>query len=204
MTMLRWAREALAIPRVYRVFSRAAGGAGARERFARELIRATSGQRVLDIGCGPADILFHLPGVAYTGFDASADYIEAAKRNHGDHGTFYCRRVDEAALDELGTFDVVLALGVLHHLGDEEAEQLFRIAKRALPAGGRLVTCDPVFMPGQPRVARFLISRDRGEHVRDEPRYLDIASRVFTKIRPQVRGDLNWVPYTHLVLECIA
>jgi SAM-dependent methyltransferase len=199
--VFRFARRALEVPRIYRAFSRTAGG---KERFAREFIRAREGDRVLDIGCGPADILAFMPGVSYTGFDASAEYIEAARRNFGERGTFHQRRVDEAAPGEIGTFDIVLAIGVLHHLTDADAEGLFRIARRALVAGGRLVTCDPVFMPGQSRVARFLISRDRGEHVRDEPGYLDIGARVFDKIRPQVRGDLVWMPYTHLVIECTA
>jgi hypothetical protein len=64
------------------------------------------------------------------------------------------------------------------------------------------VTIDPVFIAGQNPVARLLVSRDRGEHVRDVEGYVRIAERVFADVRATVRGDLMRVPYTHVVLEC--
>ena len=193
--------RALALPVVYRVWGRLVGGRD-RGAFAREHIRAREGQRVLDIGCGPADILQYLPKVDYTGFDANPDYITTATRNYGDRGRFYCQRVSEESLSAHEGFDIVLAVGVLHHLDDAEAEQLFRLALAALVPGGRLITLDGVFVKGQSKVARLIVSRDRGQHVRDERGYLRIAERVFTKITPAVRTDLLTIPYTHLILEC--
>ena len=198
---LRIVYKALAVPLVYRVWGRLVGGKD-RGRFAREHIRAREGQRVLDIGCGPADILQYLPKVDYTGFDSNPDYIATATRNYGDRGHFYCQRVSEQALSAHEGFDIVLAIGVLHHLDDAEAEQLFRLAIAALVPGGRLVTLDGVFVKGQSPIARLIISRDRGEHVRDEPGYRRIAERIFKKIMPALRGDLLGIPYTHLIPEC--
>jgi cyclopropane fatty-acyl-phospholipid synthase-like methyltransferase len=40
-------------------------------RIRDEFLKITPGQRVLDIGCGPAEILAHLPNdIDYYGFDA--------------------------------------------------------------------------------------------------------------------------------------
>ena len=85
---------------------------------------------------------------------------------------------------------------------DDEADKLFRLAHAALVPGGRLVTLDGVLIPHQNRVARFLVSRDRGEHVREEAGYRRIADKTFTKVKPSVRSDLLGIPYTHLILEC--
>lgn len=193
--------KVLGVPVVYRSWGRLVGG-GDRGRFAREHIRAREGQRVLDIGCGPADILQWLPRVDYTGFDANPDYITTATKNYGDRGRFYCQRVSEQSLSDHQGFDIVLALGIVHHLDDEEAEKLFRLALVALVPGGRLVTLDGVFVKGQNPIARLIISRDRGEHVRDEAGYRRIADRVFSKVKPAVRSDLLRIPYTHLIMEC--
>ena len=193
--------KALAVPAVYRAWGWFVGGSdpGA---FAREHIRARAGQRVLDIGCGPGDIVRHLPRVDYVGFDANPDYITTATRNHGDRGRFYCQRVNEQSLSDHDGFDIVLAVGVLHHLDDDEADKLFRLAHAALVPGGRLVTLDGVFVKGQNPVARMIIARDRGEHVRDEAGYRRIADLTFSKVKAVVRSDLLRIPYTHLILEC--
>ena len=201
MNPLRLAHRALAIPAIYRGWSSFIRGNDP-SSFARDHVRAEPGQRVLDIGCGPADILEYLPDVAYTGFDANAEYIATATKHHGDRGRFLCQRVDEAALASEPGFDVVLAVGVVHHLDDADAERLFRLASAALVPGGRLVTLDAVYIEGQNRIARLLISRDRGQYVRTERGYLDIAGRVFERTRPVIRTDMLRIPYTHLILEC--
>jgi SAM-dependent methyltransferase len=171
--------------------------------YVRRHVPARAGDRVLDIGCGPADVLASLPdGVHYEGFDASPEYIERARRRFGDRGTFHCARVDEASLASPGSYQVVLAYGVLHHLDDPEALALFRLALRALAPGGRLITTDPCYVPGQSPVARYIISKDRGQNVRDRDGYLNLARQVFTIVDAQVRHDILRIPYTHVVLDC--
>jgi hypothetical protein len=58
-------------------------------------------------------------------------HIRAAQERFGDRAKFYCERVD-AAWSEEGVHDVVLAVGVLHHLEDAEVLDLCRLAKHAL------------------------------------------------------------------------
>ena len=129
--------------------------------LAHDFIRATSGMRVLDLGCGTAQILSFLPeGVDYWGYDVSADYIKAAVARFGARGHFRCGIPDEGALGNLAPFDLALATGVLHHLDDESARHLLRVARHALREGGRFVSIDPVFTTG-PASGRAVPDRQR-------------------------------------------
>ena len=191
-------------PALYQLFSRLVGAESSRAEFVEKYVRPRAGDAVLDVGCGPADILDHLPEVGYFGFDISPSYIESARRRYGDRGQFFCERVSEARAfaEREGTFDIVLAIGILHHLDDGEARDLFSLARRALRAGGRLVTLDPCYVAGQSAIARYLASRDRGRFVRTEAQYRALAQPAFGEVKSTVRHDLLRMPYTHIILEC--
>jgi len=96
----------------------------------------------------------------------------------------------------------VLATAVLHHLDDNHAVSLFELARRALKPGGRLVTYDGCFEAGQPKLARFVVSRDRGQYVRESAEFAKLAAQVFPQVRSFVRHDLLRIPYTHVILQC--
>jgi SAM-dependent methyltransferase len=194
-------KSILSIPAAYRVFQRLIRG-NARRDYVNQYIMPSAGDRVLDIGCGPGDILDDLPEIDYLGIDISRPYIEAAKSRFGQRGRFLCIPLKELVVEEPESFDIVMANGVVHHLDDEEALELYRLARVALRSTGRLITRDPCFQEGQSRVARFLISNDRGEHVRHSEEYRALAAQVFPKVTLTVRHDMTRVPYTHAILEC--
>jgi len=199
----RGIRAVLSIPWAYSFYRRLVFDERRQTAYVQRYVRASAGDRILDIGCGPADVLESLPlGVRYEGFDLSEAYIDQARRRWKNRGTFHCARVDDAAVAEPGAYDLVLSYGVLHHLDDDEAVALFKVARRALKPGGRLVTTDPCYVPGQSRLARYMVSKDRGRNVRDERGYLTLARQVFRDVTAHVRHDLLRIPYTHLVLEC--
>jgi len=116
---------------------------------------------------------------------------------------FVCERVSQYTLPHREYFDIVLALGIVHHLDDSEALQLFRIAHSALKPGGKLVTLDGVWTNDQSRSSRYLLARDRGQFVRSQEQYRNLASQVFSTNKASVRHDLLRIPYTHIILECI-
>ena len=178
------------------------------ERYVRDFIRPTAGARILDVGCGPGDIVAYLPAsVDYVGFDMSSDYIEAATRRFaGRDGMPKCRffhgLVNDAALDRFDEFDIVTANSVLHHLTDDESDALFKLAQKSLRPSGRFITLDPCYIENQSRIARFLLSRDRGRYIRTDVRYRALASKVFTHVSSRVLRDLLRVPYANIVMEC--
>jgi len=200
--MTRYLRRVLAIPAAYQLWWNLVGGPALAKVLVNDYVRPRARARILEIGCGPGTIVSYLPPSDYLGFDLSPKYIELAKRRF-PKAHFVCERVSQFSLAKEQSFDLVLALGIVHHLADAEARQLFQIAHDALKPGGKLVTSDGVWTDGQSPVARWLLARDRGEHIRREREYVEIASRVFSNIRASVRHDLLRIPYTHLILECI-
>lgn len=194
-------RSVLGSPWAYDSLQNIMGAHSTRRELVRKYLRPFSGCRILDIGCGTARILDYLPDVEYHGFDLSHRYIEDATRRYGLRGHFNCALVERAVTEHLEPFDIVMATGVLHHLDDEQAVELMRLAHSALRAGGRLVTIDPCFTGDQNVVSRFLVSRDRGQNVRDAAGYDVLARAVFESPRIEVRHKA-WIPYTHCYMEC--
>lgn len=195
-------RAILSHPGVYSAFQALMGSNRVRTMFARDFIRLAPGQSILDIGCGPADILKYLPAVRYVGFDISQPYIDQARRRYGDRGDFRCKLLTTKDVEAMPLFDVVLGIGVLHHLGDDVARDVLGLLRQALKPGGRLITMDPCFVPGQNVLARYLISRDRGENVRDESGYRTLVSGTFDVCHSTIRHQ-SWLPYTRCFLECV-
>lgn len=177
---------------------------GSRERYVREFVRPFPGCRILDIGCGPADIVAYLPQDIgeYAGFDMNPGYIEAARRRWGRRGTFHCQKVEAATVAQDGVYDIVLASGIVHHLDDRESGQLFEIAYRALGPQGWLLTYDNVYVEHQPWFARWLIGRDRGKAVRTRQAYEALARQRFPAVESTILHDTLRVPYTILIMRC--
>lgn len=163
------------------------------------------GDFILDIGCGPAEVLNFLPsGVEYYGFDMSSKYIERAKMKFTlPNYHFSTDLVSEKSLhDELiGKFDFVFALGVLHHLNDSEVKSLMCIAQKALKPGGYLFTIDPCFVENQHVVAKFLVSHDRGKFVRTDYNYSCLIKNFFPHDYSTfiLRNDILRLPYNHFI-----
>lgn len=207
-------RRLLALPAAYDFFQDLVGARRARLRWIRECLKPFDGARILDIGCGTAELLGLLPShIDYTGFDRSPAYIEAARRRYGPRGRFVCGDVEAFGEGKMengkmedgvrgASYDIVLAFGVLHHLDDGEVRQVFRRAKQALKPAGRMVTMDPAFVPDQSPLARFVVSRDRGRNVRFPGAYADLAREAFGDIRVSVWHDALRIPYDHAILEC--
>ena len=157
--------------------------------------------RVLDLGCGTGELLDFLGDVRYTGVDVSDDYIASAREHYGDRAEFVVSDATSVRLP-VEEFDLVLAVGVLHHLDDAGARELFDVAASALRPSGRMITVDPAFVEDQGRLARFTIARDRGRNVRTPKAYQLLAADSFNTVGSVVRSDLIRIPYTHSVLEC--
>jgi 2-polyprenyl-3-methyl-5-hydroxy-6-metoxy-1,4-benzoquinol methylase len=197
-------RGLLAAPVLYDALQVAVGSNRSHQRFVAEYIRPRAGERVLDLGCGPGRVLRALrPDVEYVGVDSNEDYVEAARQTWGDRGRFERVDVRDAAL-RLGTFDVVMTMGVLHHLDDSGCSAMLSLAARSLVPHGRFVAIEPAYADDQSRVARWLIARDRGAHVRSVDAYGRLAERAFRSVRVARRDDLLRVPYTHAIVEATA
>lgn len=86
-------RAILASPVIYEAFQHLMGAKALRASLVHDYIKPKAGMSLLDIGCGPATILEHLPSINYWGIDASQTYIDLARRKYGDRGRFFVGRL---------------------------------------------------------------------------------------------------------------
>lgn len=195
-------RKILSHPAIYDFLQNALGAESSRRQLVRDHFRPKAGQRILDIGCGTGEIIPHLPaGVSYLGIDLSPSYIASARQRYGHLGRFEIANATEPLAHTQSTVDLVICIGLLHHLEDSDCQVLFHAIKEKLSSGGRLVTLDPTFVDGQNLIARELAKRDRGRNVRWPDGYEALACKVFSNVKTIVRHDLLRIPYTHCILE---
>ncbi len=110
---------------------------GVVSRFWRETALADDG-RFLDLGCGTGRIWKFLsralPRVRYTGIDVSAESIEVAREQPGDID-FRVQEGKQLGFED-GSFDLVFAACVLHHVPLEDRAALYQEIRRVLRPGG--------------------------------------------------------------------
>lgn len=104
----------------------------------------SSGQRHLDIGCGPGTFIGTLDeAIRSVGVDIASQQISYARAQYGSASHRFevmargCLPFGEAA------FDVVTCIELLEHLSENEGEELLAEARRVLKPGGLLVVTTP-------------------------------------------------------------
>jgi len=98
--------------------------------------------------------------------------------------------------------DIVIAMGLFHHLDDDSVTNLCAAASSLLKEGGRSMSVNPVITEGQSPIVGWLMRMDRGLNVRTESNLVRLAIPYFSTVQAVVRNDLLQVPYTHVILEC--
>ena len=160
------------------------------------------GDTVVDVGCGPAYYFNRLPQpITYFGFDTDQRYIEWARKQFGDRASFYCRVFDEQQAERLPPVDVVLLLGLLHHLSDEESRALLALTAGLLAPGGRVVSVDTCFDPSQGRVSRWISENDRGEYVRPSEEFVALAEKSYENVEATLLTDTLRVPAAFCMMK---
>lgn len=199
-------RRALTVGSVYSLFQTVVGADSARRWLADHAWRCAPGGKVVDVGCGTGDALrFLSPDVRYVGFDISEPYIKLATERYGRRGEFIVGTATSllAAPDErLANADLVICNGLLHHLDDREATDVFKLAAHILAPTGRLVCFEPTFLVHQTPIGRWLMGQDRGKNVRTDLEWLHLGEAVFPHCRARIATGMYLIPYTHIIMDC--
>lgn len=189
----------LGSPQVYVAFQRLVGGAKMRE-ICLEMLDPKPGERILDVGCGPAYYLSDLPKVEYYGFDTAQRYIEHARARFGDRATFFAEEYTRDHATRLGKFDGILLMGLLHHLDDATAHELLSVAADSLRPGGRVIALDTTVHAGQSWLENKFALGDRGEFVRTPEQFTALGQAHFSNVRGELRPKGSWVPDVHWIM----
>ena len=200
-------KKLLTFSRFYELFQESLlGGKNARKWLAKNVWKARSGETIIDIGCGPGTILEYLPPeVSYWGVDISENYIRSARRKLSGKGTFFLGTARDFLNHDdshLNSADLVLCNGLLHHLSDDEAIEVLKLSRLLMKPNGRVVCLEGVFLARQTRLSRWIVSRDRGRHVRSEQEWKNLMAQVFDSSSTSILTGLLRIPYTHITIEC--
>ena len=91
-----------------------------------------------------------------------------------------------------------MAIGVLHHVDDDIVTTIISESFRILKTGGRFITADPVKYLGQAKLARWVVSRDRGRHVRQAESYEKAVNTSFEKVEIRMISNHLRIPYDEI------
>lgn len=205
-------QRVLAHSLVYDAFQNAVGVQKQRRTIVNQYLSPQRGDRVLDIGCGTADILIHLidSGITYDGVDYNPHYIDYARKQWDAHPSFrfHLLTIDQGLINNPllapGSMDAVMAIGVLHHLDDAAAAGLVAGAHHVLKQGGRLVTMDPCRFDGMSLFDRLVVDNDRGKFIRNEAGFRRLFEARFSpdRVVTELRRNIVRVPGKSLYAIC--
>ena len=188
-------------PIVYKIIQRLMSGTSFRNNIVKKNITKNN-LKILDIGCGPAEILDHIPNCEYYGYDIDQRSIKYAKKKyHQRNYNFFCKKFNKSELKKLPKFDYIIFFGILHHLNNNEANKMLNLCKKKMKKKSKLLTEDPIFLDKQNIIARFLIAKDRGTNVRKKKDYMNLLKKHFKIIKPKITHQL-FIPYTWFTTIC--
>lgn len=113
-------------------------------------INITKESKVLDLGCGNgrwADILVKRCA-KYVGVDFSEEFVKAAqKKIQSEKLKFICLPAQDYLIDE--KYDLILVIGLITYMNDEEVRKLSVNCKKMLKKNGRLILRNVVLKDSQ-------------------------------------------------------
>lgn len=103
------------------------------------IAKIKSGMKVLDIGCGNGRLLSEITNkkIRYLGLDFSKELIKKAREKYPSRRFFVRDISQESGWVQIGQYDALFCLGVLHHIPDRQRQHfvLRQIYEHTAPGG---------------------------------------------------------------------
>ena len=187
----------ITIPKFYELVQSALGRKRTREYLCTGPLKTQPGIKVLDVGCGPATLRPFLGDIDYLGMDMNPKHVEQATQDYGHMGRFICGNAVTDTQSAPGPYDIIICIGLLHHLDDDEAVDLLGSLSERLADDGRIVTYDPVYIDKQNFIAKKLNDLDSGENIRTATGYSDLFDKSKLDLKTDVLSGMLNLPYNH-------
>lgn len=144
---------------------------------------------ILDLGCGTGTLALLFSPKKYLGIDVDKGLINYAIRRHGNYNFLVG---DATSFKVERRFDLILVVGVIHHLSDTQSKKTLRNIKKHLKPQGRVLIIEaipPIYSFNL--LGKFLRFLDKGEFVRNFEEYYDMLAQVFVvKEAKKISGGL--------------
>ncbi len=170
----------------------AGGGHSIIKNFLKKRI-PKSAKKILDQGSGTGDYAL-LFGQRYTGIDVNPDYIEYSRRNFP--GNFMVGTATKMPIKD-GIFDIVFAVGLHHHLSDNDAKKAILESLRVVKKNGQVIIIDAMLPKNSFNLIGFILRKlDRGGYVRKFSKTLELIPSSF-KYNHKI---LSSFPFDYIVI----
>jgi SAM-dependent methyltransferase len=194
---LSWLYRLLDNPYVYSLNQKVAAPTKRRHFQAlHQSMTDTKGKRILEIACGVGDETYP-DAFLYCGTDLNHRSVTFAARSNNElYAAMDCTRLGFA--DD--SFDHVISIATMHHLGDTEVTAMISESLRVCRPGGSVHIVDNIF-PVSPikSFKKFWFSIDRGRHPRSQENLAAaIGHRDITTIGDVITGPLHDVVFFRL------
>lgn len=170
-----------------------------------EIIRPAGVKKVIDFGCGIGHLANEFESAEYLGIEPLKKCVDLAQKNYrsitanfivGDHNNLTSIPRE--------TYDLIIAIGVLHHMDNQAVQVFIKQANRILTKGGRLVTFDPVFHQSQSKVSKLIVKQDRGLWVRTPEQYMNqFVNMSVSSLNYKIYSKLLRIPYDHIAITAL-
>ena len=190
---------------LYKLFQFGVSRSGTAEIIRDEILKPKNVNNVLDFGCGIGYHANEFIKSSYLGIEPLQSCVDKANIMFSRKGAEFIVG-DHVALRSIpdSSYDLVMAIGVLHHIDDLIFHEFVEESLRVLKPGGRLTTFDPVLHDQQSLFSRWVVRRDRGQWVRNEREYLTVISTYYGQdVNSKIYSKLLRIPYDHIAIEAI-
>ena len=190
---------------LYKIFQLGVIKKGTTKKVRDEVLKPIGVKRVLDFGCGIGYHAEEFRNSTYLGVEPLQGCVDKANKLFKSSSAQFVTG-DQHFLKSIpdSSFDLIIALGVLHHIDEDIVSEFLKESYRILKRGGRLTTFDPVFHVNQTRISRWVVSKDRGNWVRTIEEYLRPVEVVYkNNVHYKIYSNLLRIPYDHIHMEMI-
>lgn len=199
--MVTFSRDMVYAPlraaRLYNLLQGLVGGCRDRAEFIRTHVVFRPDDKVIDAGCGTGSALEFLPAIKYFGFDPNPDYIRLARSRYEGRGEFFCGDASSPRVRQLAQeADAFLSLGVLHHLTNQQIDEILRLARSCLRPTGCFIFYEPCFSAKDDWVGRLFMHLDRGRNIKTDQAWRALVSEYFATVEEDIRRPVYLFRYT--------
>jgi len=191
--------------RLYELFQFGISRRGTSRIVHDEIIKPRGVKKVLDFGCGIGYHSTEFSNSEYLGIEPLQGCVDKANKMFKTSKNSFILG-DHTTLESIhnSSFYLIIEIGVLHHINDSIFDEFVKESHRILKSGGRLTTFDPVYHDEQSLISKWIVSRDRGNWVRNVKGYSTPIERIFTQPPvTKIYRNLLKIPYDHVSTEIL-